>query len=176
MRWQCAGHGQRLASPPCTQRSVHCPELRHGGVTAKSVCPISGGGILTAHHGLFFLFFETTVQLTKEPFIPPHLSGAQECCHLIDALPPQLLLHLFANVSLDGACIVCWQHAVLWQGWHRCKEVPSPPPSWHKGGCICPLLSHGRYHCKELSPHFWGRDSGSTRWIGIFFSTSCSVY
>jgi hypothetical protein len=37
MHWQCAAlwQGRRLASPPWTQRSVHCPALRHGGATAK---------------------------------------------------------------------------------------------------------------------------------------------
>ncbi len=44
--------------------------------------PLQGGGFLTAHHGLFILFyFTTTVQFTEQPSLrPPHYSGAQEPC------------------------------------------------------------------------------------------------
>ncbi len=139
----------RVASS-CTGNVQHCgrgntlpPPPGHKGVCIAQRCamevplqrvsaPFQGGGILTAHHGFFF---QTTVQFTKQPFVPPHHSGTQEPCQPIDALPPQLLLHLFVKVSLGRACIVCWWHAALWQGWHHCKEVPPPPPPpWHKGG------------------------------------------
>ncbi len=92
--WQGQRHCKdRL--PPLTQSSVHCPELRHGGATTKSVCSISGGGILTAHHGLVFLFFTTTVQFIKQPFVPPYHPGIQEPCQPMDALPSRILLHHF---------------------------------------------------------------------------------
>ncbi len=57
------------------------------------------------------------VQFTEWPFVcPPHYSGTQEPCQPIDALPPPLLFHIFAKVSLGGAWIVCLQHAALWHG------------------------------------------------------------
>ncbi len=176
MRWQCAvlWQGWCLASPHWTHWSVHCPTLRHGGATVKSVSSISRGGILTAHNELVFFIFTTTVQFTKQPFVPLHHSGTQELCQPIDALPPWLLLHLFAKVSLGGACIVWWQHAALWQGWHHCKEVPPPPPPppTQRRVC-CPVLSHGRCHCnKELSPPFQGEGSWQHKmdWRVLFFN------
>jgi hypothetical protein len=52
------GRGCTLPPPLWIQRSVHSPALHHGGDTAKSVCSFSrGGGFLTAHHGLFFIFY-----------------------------------------------------------------------------------------------------------------------
>jgi hypothetical protein len=72
MRWQCAAlwQGQCLASPPWTQRSVHCPALRHGGANAKNVCSNSGGGILTAHHELGFYFLQLLFSLLNNPLFP----------------------------------------------------------------------------------------------------------
>ncbi len=65
------------------------------GVTLLRVfAPLQGGGFLTAHHGLLFVyFFTTTVQFTEQPSVrpPPHYSGTQEPCQPIDALPPPLL-------------------------------------------------------------------------------------
>ncbi len=52
---QCYGRGNTLPPPPWTQKKVHSPALRHGGDIAKSVSSLSGGGFLTAHHGLFLL-------------------------------------------------------------------------------------------------------------------------
>ncbi len=43
-------------------------------------------------------------------------SGAQEPCQPIDALPPPLLFHIFAKVSLVRAWTQCLQCAALWQG------------------------------------------------------------
>ncbi len=89
------------------------------GVTLQRVfAPFEGGGFLTTRHGLFCLFFTTTVQFTKQPSVcPPHYSGAQEPCQPIDTLPPPLLLfHIFAKLSLGGAWIVCLRHAALWLG------------------------------------------------------------
>jgi hypothetical protein len=64
------------------------------GVTLLRVfAPLQGGGFLTAHHGLFFVYFlQLLFSLLNNPlFAPPHYSGAQEPCQLIDALPPPLL-------------------------------------------------------------------------------------
>jgi hypothetical protein len=74
MCWQCAvlWQGQRFASPPWEQRSVHCPALGHMGTTAKSVCSISrGGGVLRAHHELgFYIFFNYLFSLLNNPLFP----------------------------------------------------------------------------------------------------------
>jgi hypothetical protein len=57
------------------------------------------------------------VQFTEQPSVCPlYYSGAQEPCQPIDALPPPLLFHIFAKVSLGGAWIVCLRHAALWHG------------------------------------------------------------
>jgi hypothetical protein len=57
------------------------------------------------------------VQFTEWPSVcPPHYSGTQKLCQPIDALPPPLLFHIFAKVSLGGAWIKCLQHAALWHG------------------------------------------------------------
>ena len=64
------------------------------GVTLLRVfAPFQGGGFLTAHHGLFFVYyFQLLFSLLNNPlFAPPHFSGAQEPCQPIDALPPPLL-------------------------------------------------------------------------------------
>ena len=63
---QCAAlwQGQRFASPPWTQRSMHCPALHHGGATAKSVCSISRGRDPESSPWIVF-FFQLPVQFTK---------------------------------------------------------------------------------------------------------------
>jgi hypothetical protein len=110
------------------------------GVPLQRVFPsFQGGGILWAHHGLC-ICFSTTIPFTNQPFVLPHHSGAQEPCQPIDALPPQLRLHLCAQVSFGGACIVCWWHAALWQGWCHCKE---PPPPLIQRRAHYPVMSHG---------------------------------
>jgi hypothetical protein len=75
----CAGsvqhcdRGNTLPPPPWTQRKVHSPALHHGGDTAKSVCSLSrGGGFLTAHHGLFFVYFlQLLFSLLINPLFAP---------------------------------------------------------------------------------------------------------
>ncbi len=104
---------------PCLHPHGHKGECIHQhcimGVKLQRVfAPFQEGGFLTAHHGLFFLFFTSIVQFTE--LCPLHYSGAQEPCQPIDALPPSLPFHIFAKVSLDAAWIVCLQHAALWQG------------------------------------------------------------
>ncbi len=60
---ECAGvvqryvRGNTLPPPPLTQRKVHSPVLHHGGDTAKSVSSLSRGGVLTVHHGFFFVYY-----------------------------------------------------------------------------------------------------------------------
>jgi hypothetical protein len=64
------------------------------GVTLRRVFdPLQGGGFLTANHGLFFVYFlQLMFSLLNNPlFAPPHYSGAQEPCQVIDVLPPPLL-------------------------------------------------------------------------------------
>jgi hypothetical protein len=100
--------------------ATHCLHPhRHKGVCIHQRCimgvmlqkvfaPFSWGGFLTAHHGLFVLFFRSTVQFTEQPSVCPlHYSGAQDPCQPIDALPSPLLFHIFEKVSLGGAWIVC---------------------------------------------------------------------
>jgi hypothetical protein len=86
---------------PCLHPHGHKEKCIHQccvmGVTLLRVFPpFQGGGVLTAHQGLFFcLLFTTTVQFTEQPSVcPPHYSGAQEPCQPIDALPPPLLQEL----------------------------------------------------------------------------------
>jgi hypothetical protein len=64
------------------------------GVTLLSAfAPLQGEGFLTAHHGLFSVYFlQLLFSLLNNPlFALLHYSGAQEPCQPIDALPPQLL-------------------------------------------------------------------------------------
>jgi hypothetical protein len=87
------GHKKRVC--------IHQAALRHGVTLQRGFAPFQGGGFLTAHLGFFFT---STVQFTEQPSVcPPHYSGAKEPCQPIDALPPPLLLHIFAKVSLGGA-------------------------------------------------------------------------
>jgi hypothetical protein len=89
---QCAVllEGRHLASTHIdTNKSAYIM-----GVTLLRVfAPLQGGGFLTAHHGLFFVYFlQLLFSLLNNPlFAPPHYSGAQEHCQLIDNLPPPLL-------------------------------------------------------------------------------------
>ncbi len=89
---QCAVllEGQNLASTPMDTNKSACVM----GVTLLRVfAPLQGGGFLTAHHGLFFVYFlQLQFSLLNNPlFAPLHYSGAQEPCQPIDALPPPLL-------------------------------------------------------------------------------------
>ncbi len=90
---QRCGRGDTLPPLPWTQRKVHSPALHHGGDTAKSVCSPSRGRVPESSPWIVFcLLFTTTVQFTEQPSVrPPHYSGTQEPCQLIDTLPPPLL-------------------------------------------------------------------------------------
>jgi hypothetical protein len=113
---QRCGRGNTLPPPPWTQRVCIHQHCIMGVMLQRMFAPFQGGGFLTAHHRLF-LFFTSTVQFTEQPSVcPPHYSGAQKPCQPIEALPPSLLFHIFAKVSLGGAWIVCLRHAALWQG------------------------------------------------------------
>jgi hypothetical protein len=82
--------GRHLASTPMDIKESSCVM----GVTLLRVfAPLQEGGFLTAHHGLLFVYFlQLLFSLLNNPlFAPPHYSGAQEPCQLIDALPPPLL-------------------------------------------------------------------------------------
>jgi hypothetical protein len=114
---QRCGRGNTLPSPPWSQRSVHSPALHHGGDAANVVCSLLRGGVPDSSPWIVYLFFTSTVPFTEQPSVyPPHYSGAQKPCQPIDALPPPLLFHMFAKVSLGGAWIVCLQHTALWHG------------------------------------------------------------
>jgi hypothetical protein len=82
---------------PCLHPHGHKGKCIHQccvmGVTLLRVfAPFEGGWFLTAHHGLFFCLFFTTVQFTEQPSAcPPHYSGTQEPFQPIDALPPPIL-------------------------------------------------------------------------------------
>jgi hypothetical protein len=89
---QCAVllEGRHLASTPMDTKESACIM----GVTLWRVsAPLQGGGFLTAHHGLFFVYvLQLLFNLLNNPlFAPLHYSGAQEPCQPIDALPPPLL-------------------------------------------------------------------------------------
>jgi hypothetical protein len=89
---QCAVllEGQHLASTPMDTNKSAC----FMGVTLLRVfAPLQGGGFLTAHHGLFFVYFlQLLFNFLNNPlFAPPDYSGAQEPCQPIDTLPPPLL-------------------------------------------------------------------------------------
>ncbi len=91
----CSSFG---GATPCLHPHGHKRKCIHQrcimGVTLLRVfAPLQGGGFLTAHHGLFFVYFlQLLFSLLSNPlFAPPHYSGAQEPCQPIDALPPPLL-------------------------------------------------------------------------------------
>jgi hypothetical protein len=93
---------------PCLHPHGHKGKCMHQhcimGVTLIRVfAPLQGGGFLTAHHGLFFVYFlQLLFSLLNNPlFAPPHYSGTQEPCQLIDALPPPLLQE-FCQPPIDN--------------------------------------------------------------------------
>ena len=81
---QCFLEGRHLASTPMDTNKSACVM----GVTLLRVfAPLQGGGFLTAHHGLFFVYFlQLLFSLLNNPlFAPPHYSGTQEhSCQPID--------------------------------------------------------------------------------------------
>jgi hypothetical protein len=89
---QCAVllEGQHLASTPMDTNKSACII---GVILLRVFAPLQGGGFLTAHHGLFFVYFlQLLFSLLNNPlFATPHYSDAQEPCQPIDALPPPLL-------------------------------------------------------------------------------------
>jgi hypothetical protein len=96
---QCAvlWQGQRLASPPWTLRSVHCPALHHGGATAKSACSISRRRDPESSPWIgFFIFFNYLFSLLNNPLFPHNNSVPQEPRQPIDNLP-QLLLYFLSR-------------------------------------------------------------------------------
>jgi hypothetical protein len=89
---QCAVllEGRHLTSAPMDTNKSACIM----GVTLlKVLALLHEGGLLTAHHGLFYFYFlQLLFSLLNNPlFAPPHYSGAQEPCQLTDPLPPPLL-------------------------------------------------------------------------------------
>jgi hypothetical protein len=92
MWWRCAVilEGRHLAPIPMDTNKSACVK---GMTLLRVFAPLQGGGFLTAHHGLFFFcFLQLLFSLLNNPlFTPPHYSGAQEPCQLIDDLPPPLL-------------------------------------------------------------------------------------
>jgi hypothetical protein len=68
------------------------------GVTLLRVfAPLQGGGFLTAHHGVLFVYFlQLLFSLLNNSLFapPPHYSGAQESCYLLHSSknPVSLLL------------------------------------------------------------------------------------
>ncbi len=92
MWWQCAVllEGQHLASTPMDTNKNACIM---GMTLLRVFAHLQGGGFLTAHHELFFVYFlQLLFSLLSNPlFAPPHYSGTQKPCQLIDALPPPLL-------------------------------------------------------------------------------------
>ncbi len=167
--------GNTLPPPPWTQRKVHSQVLRHGGDTAKSVCSLSRGRVPDSSPWIVcFLFLQLLFSLLNHPLFIPHF--IQVLMNPV-ALPPPLLFHIFAKVSLNRAWIVCLQHAVLWQGWRHCKEVPKSLPPLTQRRVHCPVQSHGSCHCKELSPPYQEERSWQHKmdWRVLFFSTIWSV-
>jgi hypothetical protein len=91
----CSAFG---GAKPCLHPHGHKGKCIHQccimGVTLLRVfAPLQRGGFLTAHHGLFFVYFlQLLFSFLNSPlFAPLHYSGAQEPCQPIDALPSPLL-------------------------------------------------------------------------------------
>ncbi len=85
---QCAVllEGQHLASTPMDTNKSACVM----GVTLLRVfAPLQGGGFLTAHHGLFFVYFCQPIDALPSPIL-------QEPRQPIDNLP-LLLLHFLSR-------------------------------------------------------------------------------
>ncbi len=63
------------------------------GVTLLRVFPpFQGGGFLTAHHGLFFVYYlQLLFSLLNNPLFAPRIIQALKNPQPIDALPPPLL-------------------------------------------------------------------------------------
>jgi hypothetical protein len=112
--------GRHLASTPMdTNESARIMEV----ALLRVFAPLQGGGFLTAHHGLFFVYFLQLLfsLLNNSLFAPPHYLGAQEpSCQPIDALPspllqgphqpiddlPQLLLHFLSRQAPAGLAMI----------------------------------------------------------------------
>jgi hypothetical protein len=133
----CVGRKCRhLAVGPTRCRHVrNIPSQGHGGDAAKSVCSLSrGGGSLQLTMDCF-LFFTSTVQFTEQPSVCPlHYSGAQEPFQPIDALPPPLLFHIFAKVSMGGVGLCAWDMQHCGRGDTTARSSPNHhPPDTKKG-------------------------------------------
>jgi hypothetical protein len=114
---QNCGRGNTLPPPSWTHRSVHSPALHHGGDAANSVCFLSRGRVPDSSHGLFILFFTSTVQFTEQPFVCLlHYSGAQEPCRPIDAPPSSTSISYFCKGKLGRGldCVLATCSAVAW--------------------------------------------------------------
>jgi hypothetical protein len=75
---QCCGRGNTLPPSPWTQRKVHSQRYVMGVLTLLRVfAPFQGGGFLTAHHGLLFVYFlQLLFSLLNNPLFAPHIIQA----------------------------------------------------------------------------------------------------
>jgi hypothetical protein len=71
---QHCGRGNTLPPLPSTQKKVHSPVLCHGGDTLRVFAFFQGGGFLTAHLGLLFVYFlQLLFSLLNNPLFTPHI-------------------------------------------------------------------------------------------------------
>ncbi len=136
-------------------------------LTQRVFAPFQGGGILRAHHGLvLFYFLQLLPSLWNNPLFP----------HTIQVLKnPVSLLTLYL---LNSYCIFLQKVSLGWDLHCVLATCSAVPPPLTQRRVHCPVLSHGRCHCKELSPPFQGEGSWQHKidWWVLFFSATCSVY
>jgi hypothetical protein len=101
--------------PPWTQRSVHCPVLRHGDAIAKSVSSISRGRDPESSPWIVF-FLQQLFSLLNNPLFPHTIQALKNPVSLLTLYLLDSYFIFLQKVSLGGDCIVCWQQAALWQG------------------------------------------------------------
>ncbi len=175
---QHCGRGDALSPPPGHKGVWIVQSFAMEVPLQRLFAPFQGGGILRAHHVLnfYFYFLHLLFSLLNNPLFP-HTFQALKPCQPIVALPPPLLLHLFAEVSLGGACIFVLATCSAVAGLTPLQGgPPSPPPDTKEVALPSAEPWEGPLQ-RAISPISGGgilsAQDGSVR---LFFSTSCSFY
>jgi hypothetical protein len=91
---QCCGRGIALPPPPGHKGVCIAQRCAMGVPLQRVFAPFQGGGILRAHHGFIFIFFNYLFSLLNNPLFPHTNSVPQEPCQPIDSLPRLLVYFL----------------------------------------------------------------------------------
>ncbi len=150
----------------------------HGGEAAKIVCSLSRGRVPDSAPWIFFIFYKYCFVYWTTLCLPPALSKCSRTLSAHWRSTSSTPISYFCKVKLGWGldCMLATCMAVAWV--MPLQGGPQITPLLTQRRVHCPVLSHGRCHCIELSPPFQGERSWQHKMDQhvLFFSTISSVY